>query len=160
MGSLKPPPGAALSLSSELGTLLSRARRLSLGAVVRGLEASGESFFAWQMLVRLIRSGPLSQRALAQSTTYTEPVISRLLVGLERQGLVRRRRPSSDRRRREVEITPRGLAAFRRMEPLVAAAVDSVMTPLSKAERRALRELLARVVDFSERAPGASSPAA
>lgn len=82
------------------------------------------------------------------------PDVTRLLNRLERAGLVTRSRASHDKRVVEVSITEKGLELLARMQPVVDAAQERLMSRLSPEELRLLSELLdrLRVDDASEEA--------
>jgi DNA-binding MarR family transcriptional regulator len=73
--------------------------------------------------------------------------MSRLLEELEQARLVRRARDPSDRRKVVVAPTARGRSFLEQGRPLVDAAVEEVLAPLARAERRTLRDLLWRMLD-------------
>jgi len=132
-------------LNEELGRLLSRARRALWSGASRRLEAHGESVLAWQLLNQLQRSGPATQREIAERAAQHPTGVSRLLEELERGGYVRRHRDRSDRRKVRVEITSSGIARLEQSRPEVMTAVDEVLGPLTIAERQALRSLLGKI---------------
>ena len=65
-----------------------------------------------------------------------------LLDDLERAGLAKRRPRPTDRRAREVVITPKGRRALERGRPLAGQMEDEVLQGLTAAERRQLLGLL------------------
>ena len=64
---------------------------------------------------------------------------------LEREGWVRRRRSSDDRRVVLVELTPEGKELLERIHPRYVQRVEELMAPLGESERAALVELLAKL---------------
>lgn len=73
------------------------------------------------------------------------PDVTRLLVRLERQGLVDRRRSTEDRRVVEVSITADGLALLKTLDGPVDDAIERVTRHLSDDDLRTLSSLLERV---------------
>jgi MarR family 2-MHQ and catechol resistance regulon transcriptional repressor len=140
------PAPADRLLSEELGRLLFRGRRLLWTTAAARLEARGESMLAWQLLSHLHRWGPATQREIADRTAQHTTGVSRLLDELERGGFVRRTRDPSDRRKLQVQITPRGVARVEGSRPGVFGAVEEVLRPLQQEERRQLRALLEKLV--------------
>ena len=65
-----------------------------------------------------------------------------LLDDLERAGLAKRRPRPTDRRAREVVITPKGRRGLERGRPLAGQVEDEVLQGLTAAERRQLLGLL------------------
>ncbi len=135
-------PRGSRWLNEEVGRLLFRVRRALWTAAAGRLEARGESVLAWQLLNQLLRSGPGTQREIAERAAQHPTGASRLLDELERGGYVRRSREAVDRRKLRVEITPAGVARLEQSRPEVLTAVDEVLRPLSLGERDALRALL------------------
>ncbi len=136
--------------SEELSTLIARSRRRVWTYAARRLERMGESVHTWQILHHLRQRGPLAQCALAAVCGQHPAGVSRMLDALESEGQVRRTRDSSDRRKVQVEITASGLERLKRMHPAVQGAADRALEPLSPADRRALRDLLEKLVQADE----------
>jgi len=71
--------------------------------------------------------------------------VTKLVDGLEQDGLVRRVRHEEDKRRTWTEITDAGAAAFLRALPMVFKHTDEVWDSFSDAEKRILVHLLAKL---------------
>jgi DNA-binding MarR family transcriptional regulator len=135
------------SLSEEIASGIVRVRRRMIAQADRRLGERGESVIAWQVLSALQRRGPSAQHELAQHIGQHPTGVSRLLEELEQARLVRRARDRSDRRKILVEATARGRTFLKQGRPMVDAAVEEVLAPLARAERRKLRDLLWRMLD-------------
>jgi DNA-binding MarR family transcriptional regulator len=138
------------SLLYEVGTLIARARRLVWTAAAHELEAHDLSMVTWVLLANLLRSGPATQREIADATGQHPAGVSRLVNELEAQKLVRRGRDDEDRRRSRVEITAAGKAFCRTARPHVIGALREALGPISTAEQRALRAVLRKLVPSTE----------
>jgi DNA-binding MarR family transcriptional regulator len=138
---------SAPSLSEEIASGIVRVRRRLVSEADRRLAEQGETVLAFQVLSALQRLGPAAQNELAQHIGQHPTGMSRLLDELEQGGLVRRSRDRADRRKIVVEATARGRSFLLHGRPLVDAAVDEVLAPLARAERRTLRDLLWRLLD-------------
>ena len=134
------------SLSEEIASGIVRVRRRLVAEADRRLAQRGEGVLAFQVLSALGRCGPMAQNELAQHNGQHPTGMSRLLEDLEQARLVRRTRDRSDRRKILVEATARGRAFLKQGRPLVDAAVEEVLAPLARAERRTLRDLLWRML--------------
>ena len=88
---------------------------------------------------------PLPQSGIRQRLLVSGPTVTGVLDSLERRGLVRRRFQPADRRRRLVEITPKGRAVATAFLPVVHAAERPWMSCLSDAEQQLLLEFLFRI---------------
>ena len=136
----------APSLSEEIASGIVRVRRRLVAEADRRLAQRGESVLAFQVLSAVIRNGPMAQHELAQHIGQHPTGMSRLLDDLEQARLVRRARDRSDRRKILVDATARGRASVEHGRPLVDAAVEEVLAPLGREERRTLRDLLWRML--------------
>jgi MarR family transcriptional regulator, transcriptional regulator for hemolysin len=76
-----------------------------------------------------------------------------LVDQLEAAELARRRPSATDRRAREVEITPKGRRLLRRARGLISQVEDDVLAGLTGAERRELLSLLRRALDAAPAQP-------
>src|SRR5262245_29759598 len=128
VASLKPVPKAALA--GEVGTLLGQGRRCTWQAAAQRLEEQGESVYVWNLLHHLNLKGPLTQRELATATSQHPAGVSRLLEEVEAQGLVRRRREASDRRKFVVELTAKGQRKRQRCYAHVVEAAAHALSGL------------------------------
>jgi DNA-binding MarR family transcriptional regulator len=106
----------------------------------------GLTWAGFRLLFTLWISGPLEPRELARLAAVTRASISSVLNTLERDGLVERRRESSDRRVVTVLLTPTGrravASAFREHHGREAAWLAS----LDRTELQTLGVLLHRIL--------------
>jgi DNA-binding MarR family transcriptional regulator len=137
----------AASLSEEIASGIVRVRKRMIAEADRRLGERGETVVTWQVLSALQRRGPSAQNELAQHIGQHPTGMSRLLEELEQARLVRRARDRTDRRKMLVEPTARGRTFLEVGRPLVDAAVEEVLAPLARAERRTLRDLLWRMLE-------------
>ncbi|QKG18986.1 MarR family winged helix-turn-helix transcriptional regulator [Actinomadura verrucosospora] len=109
------------------------------------------------------RSGPLSQRDVAERLRMDAGDLVGIVDALEEGGHVRRRRDPADRRRYALEATEDG-RAFLEESLLARRRLNEVLfEPLSPDERRLFREMLLRVLAhhddrFTDLAPGDGAP--
>jgi DNA-binding MarR family transcriptional regulator len=89
---------------------------------------------------------PRSQRDLAQLLKFDASNVTAIVDRLEERGLVERRMDPADRRVRLVVLTPTGEAL---RQALFARVLEDAppLRALTPAERGALRDLLAKMVD-------------
>ncbi|OIH94160.1 MULTISPECIES: MarR family winged helix-turn-helix transcriptional regulator [unclassified Curtobacterium] len=85
------------------------------------------------------------QRDIATMTRTTPASVSSLLQGLEKRGLVERRPDAANGRTKLVHATPAGVELIAGFEDAMLALDDTLLAPLSPAERATLRELLLKV---------------
>jgi DNA-binding MarR family transcriptional regulator len=98
-------------------------------------------------LFRLAEQGPMSVGELQAAIGRSQAATSHLVEQLERRELVRRREDATDRRRRVIELGPKGRAALRKIDTLRRAALADVLrtVPAATIERfdAAMAEVLA-----------------
>jgi len=79
---------------------------------------------------------------LARRTGVSEPAVSQLLRGLERQGLLRRRPGEEDRRRQAVDLTETGERAVASAADLLGERLADLLGRLGPREAETLAALL------------------
>jgi MarR family transcriptional regulator, lower aerobic nicotinate degradation pathway regulator len=94
------------------------------------------------------REGAIQQELGAAMGVDPSTMVS-LIDQLEAAGLAKRRPRPTDRRAREVVITPKGRRALEQARKLAMQVEDDVLRGLSPAERRRMLALLRRAVDSS-----------
>lgn len=92
----------------------------------------------------------LDQPRLAERIGVDLRKAGNVLKRLKVQGLVEERWTTSGGRPCAFRLTSTGVEIRRRHRPAIAAALDSIMAPLSDRERDTLRELLARIIQTHE----------
>ncbi|HZT41333.1 MAG TPA: MarR family transcriptional regulator [Chthonomonadaceae bacterium] len=93
--------------------------------------------------------------------SVTRTNITKLVDGLERDGLVQRTSLPDDRRVVLTELTPKGEALVKRMKPLQCANMQTLFSGLSEAECRQLTHLMLKLRQSAlaaARAEGAALP--
>jgi DNA-binding MarR family transcriptional regulator len=146
-GRIRPRGAQAATADAErVGVLLARCRRLMWRTITHRLAGAGQSLHMYRLLSELVRHGPRAQRDLALATAQHAAAISRMVEELVQQGLIKRQPSGRDRREIIVAVTPRGRARFRAEHPVVAAAIQEIVAPLSRAEQRRLASLLEAIL--------------
>ncbi|MGH7821961.1 MAG: MarR family winged helix-turn-helix transcriptional regulator [Candidatus Binatia bacterium] len=99
------------------------------------------------MMMLLFEGGgqSMSPSDLAGKTGVTRATITGLLDGLERDGLVKREPSADDRRKLLVRLTPRAERLLRDFLPGHFRRIAALMSGLTRAEKRTLVDLLAKV---------------
>lgn len=139
-------PPADDRLIEDIGRGIMRVRRAILAEARARLLERGQDLLAWQALNQLDRHGLLSQSELAALTGQHPTGLSRLLGELEKQRFVTRQRDPRDARRVRVGLSRTGKSRLEAGRPAVHAAVKQVLRPLDPSARRALRDLLGRII--------------
>lgn len=121
-------------------------------AVVEAADRSSSAAVVLSALLNFLDrpSVDLLRRVLGLTSSGTVRVLDRL----ESEGLVRRE-PGADARSTAVVLTARGRRAAERVAAARAAVLQTVMAPLSAAERRTLEVLAGKMLVGLIRPPGA-----
>ena len=97
------------------------------------------------ILEALLHLGPLFQGELSKKLLRCTGSITSVVAGLERKGLVERRRESHDKRFVRVSLTPRGKKAIEHVFPKHVRSVVKTFASLTLEEQRELRRLCAKL---------------
>ncbi|MFD9354055.1 MarR family winged helix-turn-helix transcriptional regulator [Streptomyces sp. NPDC060031] len=134
--------------SRLLGQASAQAQRL----VAEGLNGADARKWHYAALVALEEFGPASQAALSGRTGIHRSDLVAVINELAERELVERTPDPADRRRNVITLTPLGLRRLRKLEQLLAAAQEELLSPLSATEREQLTRLLGRLVEHHARA--------
>lgn len=98
-------------------------------------------------ILRILRGAgrPLPTMEVSQRMVEMEPGITRLLVRLEKRGLVSRQRSESDARTVECSITELGLLILDRVDGPIAQLEERIMSHLTVSEVASLNSILSRL---------------
>ena len=118
-------------------------------------DASGLSAPRLSALSVVVFGGPVTLGQLASAELVKPPTMTRIVTGLERDGLVRRKGDDRDRRLTRIHATPKGqkvlVAGRARRVELLASAVEKLgATELAELRRGA--QLLREVIDSMRKA--------
>ncbi len=109
---------------------------------IRSRELTHEQGF---VLGYLVQNPGAIQRDIARVSRTSASSVSSLLQGLERRGLVERRTEDGDERSKRVYATPAGSDLIAGFDTAMAAADDTILAPLTRAERATLHALLTKI---------------
>jgi DNA-binding MarR family transcriptional regulator len=135
-------PSTDTEVAEFAGQLFFRLWRASHTRVAEALESIGLTPALFGLLNFLgAREGAIQQEIGSAMGIDPSTMVS-LIDQLESAGLAKRRPCPTDRRAREVSITPKGRRALERGRGLAMQVEDEVLRGLSPAERRQLLALL------------------
>lgn len=127
--------------------------RRARGRAAAEVESEGLSLAQFQLLFSFAELGSGDSRpvgAIAEAAGVAQPTATRMLDGLERQGVIERRPSTEDRRSVTVNLTSRGRRLLNRKRALVAEKRRAVYESLDPDERErapALLRKLATAID-------------
>src|SRR6202158_1406223 len=118
----------------------------------RHLTAAGLSSTQFSILTRLKEPGPTTINALAQALVMDRTTVGRNILPLQRRRLIVVKRGENDARRKELHLTPAGLARLEAGFDGWATAQAQFEGTLGKERASHLRDLLRVVVGTDFRA--------
>ena len=147
-----------LNLQDFLPYLLNRAG-LRIGVMFsRDVEDFDVTLPMWRVLLELWHNGDHRLGELAERTSIDLSTLSRLLVTMQRKGLILRRRSGLDGRALSLTLSPRGMELTERIVPHALHYENIAMRRLSERDVLKLKELLKTVYDNLHAAEGELSP--
>ncbi|MDJ0949446.1 MAG: MarR family winged helix-turn-helix transcriptional regulator [Alphaproteobacteria bacterium] len=147
-------------LATFLPYLLNRAGTRVARAFGRELMVHDLTIQKWRVLAALWHQPNQSLGALAQMTSLEVSTLSRLIGGLERRGLARRRRSGGDGRTVTIALSAKGRRITEKLIPIALDYESTMLTGFTKKESALLKSMLVRVYESMERFDGAEeSPA-
>jgi MarR family transcriptional regulator, lower aerobic nicotinate degradation pathway regulator len=129
------------------GQLLFRLWRVSHTRTAEALESLGLTTALFALLNVLATHKGANQQELGAAMGIDPSTMVSLIDQLEAAGLAERRPRPTDRRAREVVVTPKGRRVLKQARRLVKKVEDDVLRGLNGAERRQVVALLRRALD-------------
>ncbi|MCE6997523.1 MarR family transcriptional regulator [Saccharothrix sp. S26] len=139
--------GAPRRLRGTASWLLGQATTHAARLVSEALGAMGSRRYHYSLLAALDEFGPASQAELGRRGGLDRSDVVATVNELEQKGFVERRPDPGDRRRNIVTVTPSGVAHLRRLDRVLGQAQESLLAPLSPAEREELVRMLNAVLE-------------
>lgn len=134
-----------LPLDNYIPYLLNRAGARIAQSFSDEMRALGTTLQAWRVLAALRdRDGPRVSE-LSDRTSIEISTLSRVLDGMETQGLITRRRAADDGRVVTLHVAPAGRRLTDRIVPIAERYERVAVTGLSSSETETLKHLLRRV---------------
>ena len=146
-----------LILQDFLPYLLNRAG-MKIGVMFsRDVEPYGVTLPMWRVLIELWHKGDHRLGELADRTSIDMSTLSRLLVVMQRNKLIVRRRSGLDRRALSLTLTEKGLELIEEVAPFALYYEKQAMEGLNKDEVVQLKHLLRKVFENLEAAGRAAT---
>jgi DNA-binding MarR family transcriptional regulator/GNAT superfamily N-acetyltransferase len=139
-------------LESPQPARIARIRRFNrfytrqVGALDEGHLHSPFSLAEARLIYEIANTESPTAAALGRELRMDAGYLSRLLRGLERQGLLQRSRSADDRRRSILRLTAKGRATFAELDARARQQVAAFLSPLTDAEQRRLVDSM-RTID-------------
>ncbi len=140
-------PSSNTAVAEFAGQLFFRLWRASHTRIAEGLETVGLTPASFGLLNLLGGRSGATQRELGSEMGIDPSTMVSLIDELETAGLAKRRPHPTDRRAREVVITPKGRRLLERGRQMALQVEDEVLGGLNAGERRELLKLLRRALE-------------
>jgi DNA-binding MarR family transcriptional regulator len=124
--------------------------RKARGRAARETGTEGLTLAQFQLLSAFHERPEWPVGALAEAGGVAPPTATRMLDGLERDGVVERTHSVEDRRRVTVKLTQRGRRMVKRKREIVAAKRRELFASLTPAEQVDAERLLTRLAEVIE----------
>jgi len=141
------PPASQDELESYLPYLVNRLAILGQATQNRLLSANGINLVILRTLSILHIEDGLTINEIAARTFTEQSSASRAVDAMVSQGLVERRIPDHDQRRREIVMTALGREQLRQSWPAMDDYFNNLSTGITAAERNACRKVLLRMLE-------------
>ncbi len=132
----------SISSTEDVADRLHSAAIHLLRSLRREDDASGLSAPRLSALSVIVYAGPIKLGDLAKAEQVRAPTMTRLVQGLEKDGLVRRKADAGDRRVTRIAATARGRRLLMQGRRRRVSALTQRINALSKADQRSLRASL------------------
>ncbi len=108
----------------------------------------------WYLMFHIAGTKAITQRDLQDLMQVESATLTAALTALERKGWVTRRESRTDRRVKEVALTPAGRALWRRLPDPIAVVRKRMLAGIGATEVKAARAVLDRAIANLEGSPG------
>jgi len=102
-------------------------------------------YSGWRVLFTLAHVGPQQMVELAALANFEISTLSRVIAGLEREGLVKRINGEVGSRNRRIALTVRGEKIVKQLSPIIFEHEAAALNEFSAAEHKQLIALLAKL---------------
>jgi len=118
----------------------------NIGEALKALKPLKLTPSIWRILALLQERDGITIGELADESLIERTLLSRVLQGLERRGLLRRQLDSSDKRRAVIYIEPKGIELFQQILPIGRRQIERGIRGLSPKELKQLMTMLRQIL--------------
>ena len=126
--------------------LARRFHQICLGLTAEILVGEDVTPIQWAVIAAILEEPGTDQKHIAMRVGIDPVTLGQMIDALEKKGFVKRQTDPGDRRGRQLFLTRRGTELRLRLRPSMLEAQERLLSPLTKTERMALLDMLARVV--------------
>lgn len=140
------PPEYYTDPENSIGYLARIVFRSFSRLLEQGTLSEGVSAGQWRFLRQLWRQDGITQRELSERVGMREPTTVVALNGLEKAGLITRKKAGEDRRKTFIFLTPHGKRLELILAPMNAEIHEVATSGMSNEEVELLQKLMRRVI--------------
>ena len=119
--------------------------RSARGRAAQAVQPGSLTLAQFQLLAAFERAREMSVSELALAGGVATPTATRMLAGLERDGIVKRKPSAVDRRSVRVQLTAKGRRMLKAKRELISAKQRTIYESLTATERRQAESILRRL---------------
>ncbi|MEO1242672.1 MAG: MarR family transcriptional regulator [Pseudomonadota bacterium] len=147
------PGDAGFVLDDYVMYNLVRATAVYSEKMSEALKSYGLNTMKWRILMLLDDKSPSSVSDLARRSVTKMPTLTRMLIRMEEEGLVKRTALADDRRVVEVTMTPNAVKTLRIVQKIGHRIFERAFEGVSGANIGATTSVLQRIRENLERSP-------
>lgn len=132
----------------SIGYLLRRSGKLITARIEKLFAKEDISFVQWAILMNLRDGLRMTAAELCQHLCHDSGALTRVIDGMEKRGLVRRKRSTKDRRRVALELTNEGRKVTEIFLSRVVKLYNGLLSDFTVEEADILISLLSRLVSI------------
>lgn len=132
-------------IDESLGFILSNTQRKLSHFLLSKFKPYDITTEQWVLVAKLGEENGITQKDLAERTEKDQANVTRIIDLLEKKGLVRREKNSTDRRSMLVHLTDEGERLRERLAPIEESVVKASLSGMSEEEKALLKDFLARI---------------
>lgn len=140
------PPRTREELERYLPYLVNRLSIIGQAVQARALQGTGLGLVTLRTLSVLHIEDGLTINEIAERTFTEQSTTSRTVEAMVVQGLVERRIPAEDQRRREIVLTSAGRAALQANWPQMQSFYETIVAGIPAEERDVCQSVLSRML--------------
>ncbi len=131
------------------GHLIRRLQQISLALFLEETEGFDITPVQYSAVLAIENHPGIDQTALCNIIAIDRSTVAEVVTRLERKKLIRRTPGTTDRRTRQLSITPAGRKLIDDIESAVQSTQKRILEPLTASERTALMRMLKKLVHLN-----------
>lgn len=117
----------------------------------------------WRIMATLGQFGTMTAKDIGEHSHMHKTKVSRAVASLEHRDLLQRTANTRDMRESFLQLTEKGMGAYRKLVPEAHRFIEALIAPIDPAEKqvfnRVLKQLVQRATELSAELDGPDAPA-